>query len=88
MSEREEPKLQYIQPCWQLAYSKSSGYDPTYNIANRWWYWREGRSGFGRFETDVEGLFFMRGNPHASSGVGRKRQHVAICSTTDVLSDA
>ena len=29
--------------------STSCGFDPTPNLANRWWYWRQGRSAFGNF---------------------------------------
>jgi hypothetical protein len=71
--------------------SKSCGFDPTPNLNNRWWYWREGRSGFGRFETDDEGLFFMRGQPPSASAASahakvRKRARAAAdASATEVL---
>jgi hypothetical protein len=68
--------------------SKSCGFDPTPNLNNRWWYWREGRSGFGRFETDDEGLFFMRGQPFSvSHAQARKRARAKSKSeaTTDVF---
>jgi hypothetical protein len=57
LSAREDPKIQFCQPCWQLAYSKTAGFDPNFNLANRMWYWRGDRSAFGRFENDVDGLF-------------------------------
>ncbi len=63
MSEAEQREnKKFWQPCWQLAYSKTAGFDPTFNPRNRFWYWREGRSAFGRFVTDADGLFFMRGD--------------------------
>jgi hypothetical protein len=72
--------------------SKSSGFDPTPNLNNRWWYWREGRSGFGRFEEDVDGLFFMRGQPPSAVNTApvhaqaRKRARAAAeASDTEVL---
>jgi hypothetical protein len=72
--------------------SKSSGFDPTPNLNNRWWYWREGRSGFGRFETDDEGLFFMRGLPAntaqpvpAAAKAQRKRARAAADASTDII---
>ena len=70
LSAREDPKIQFCQPCWQLAYSKTAGFDPNFNLANRMWYWRGGRSAFGRFENDADGLFFMHGGNRGSS---RKR---------------
>ena len=66
---QQGPLPKYYKPCWELAYSKTAGYDPFPNIANRMWFWREGRSAFGRFETDDDGLFFMRG----SAAESRKR---------------
>jgi hypothetical protein len=69
--------------------SKSSGFDPTPNLNNRWWYWREGRSGFGRFETDDEGLFFMRGLPAqpvpTAAKAQRKRARAAADASTDII---
>ena len=83
------PEIVYQHPCWQLAYTYTQGYDPTPNVANRWWYvpcplvlpqylnicryWRQMRSAFGRFERDSEGLFFMRGVPPPAQ---RKRARV------------
>jgi hypothetical protein len=78
MSEqREDPKIQFLQPCWQLAYSKTAGFDPTFNPRNRFWYWREGRSAFGRFVTDADGLFFMRGDSDKKPDNSRS-QHAHI----------
>ncbi len=92
MSEREDPhpKIQFCQPCWQLACSKTAGFDPTFNLSNRWWYWRGGRSAFGRFETDAEGLFFMRGKPSTSrfqkpQACKRLRNCDATLGDTEVL---
>ena len=76
LSAREDPKIQFCEPCWELAYSTSAGFDPNFNLANRMWYWRGDRSAFGRFENDADGLFFMRGNPSSTGlqqGSGRKR---------------
>jgi hypothetical protein len=67
--------------------SKSAGFDPTPNLNNRWWYWREGRSGFGRFETDDDGLFFMRGlPPQPVPTAARAPKRKKCCSATDELS--
>ena len=74
MSKREDPPVPYSQPCWQLAFSETSGFDPTFNPSNRWWYWRGGRSAFGRFESDAEGLFFMRGQSHQKPSHSRFQQ--------------
>ena len=70
------------------------GFDPTFNLSNRWWYWRGGRSAFGRFETDSDGLFFMRGNPSSTGlqqGSKRKRPRLlkdTCLGDTDVLADS
>ncbi len=71
--------------------STSCGFDPTPNLANRWWYFRQGRSAFGRFEEDDEGLFFMRGQPPSASAASahakaRKRARAAAeASATEIL---
>jgi hypothetical protein len=89
LSEREDPK--FCQPCWQLAYSKTAGFDPNFNPSNRWWYWRSGRCAFGRFETDAEGLFFMRGQSHPrfqqAQGCKRLRSDSTLGDTEVLLSD-
>ena len=65
--------------------SSSCGFDPTPNLANRWWYWRQGRSAFGRFEEDDDGLFFMRGQQCAHAKRKRARAAADAASATDVL---
>jgi hypothetical protein len=93
MSKREDPpapNIQFSQPCWQLAYSKTSGFDPTFNLSNRWWYWRGGRSAFGRFETDADGLFFMRGDSGkkpANSRFEQAQGHKRLRSSDATLGD-
>ena len=94
MSKREDPPVPYSQPCWQLAFSETSGFDPTSNPSNRWWYWRGGRSAFGRFDSDSDGLFFMRGRDPSTSVFrqpqGRKRLRACDATLGDtevILSD-
>jgi hypothetical protein len=97
LSEREDRKIQFWQPCWQLAYSKTAGFDPNFNPRNRFWYWREGRSAFGRFVTDADGLFFMRGdsgkkpaNSRFEQAQSRKRlrnSDATLGDTEELLSD-
>ena len=38
-------------------------------------YWREKRTAFGRFESDLDGLFFMHADPLA---LGQKRARIAL----------
>jgi hypothetical protein len=53
------------------------------------WYWRQGRSAFGRFEKDDDGLFFMRGIQLLSSAsahpTARKRARAIAEASTEVL---
>ncbi len=92
MSKREDKPVIYSQPCWQLAFSETSGFDPTFNPSNRWWYWRGGRCAFGRFDSDADGLFFMRGRDGSTSGVRqpprkRFRDSDATLGDTEVIPD-
>ncbi len=65
--------------------STSCGFDPTPHLANRWWYWRQGRSAFGRFEEDEEGLFFMRGQQPSASQARKRARAAADASATELL---